>query len=190
MILTIRRLFEPQMRAGLSRTAKLGLTPVVLVMALTLISGPIQASEQPLYVDKFRDWSLYSYEVDQGKVCYIASRPTKEEGDYTRRGPAAVLVSRWPIDESREQVSVQPGYNYLSDSLVSMKIDGTEFELFTKGEHAWASTTDQDAQIIQSMKKGQVMAIRGTSTKKTYSLDSYSLLGFTAAYQAMQDVCK
>jgi hypothetical protein len=31
--------------------------------------------------------------------------------------------------------------------------------------------------------------VRGTSTKGTYSLDTYSLLGFTAAYQAMTDAC-
>jgi hypothetical protein len=32
--------------------------------------------------------------------------------------------------------------------------------------------------------------VRGTSVKGTFSLDTYSLLGFTAAYQAMVDACR
>jgi hypothetical protein len=33
------------------------------------------------------------------------------------------------------------------------------------------------------------MTVRGTSTLSTYSLDTYSLLGFTAAYDAMVEAC-
>jgi hypothetical protein len=32
--------------------------------------------------------------------------------------------------------------------------------------------------------------VRGTSTRRTYSLDTYSLLGFTAAYEAMVNACR
>jgi hypothetical protein len=39
------------------------------------------------------------------------------------------------------------------------------------------------------MKRGTDMTVRGTSVKNTYSLDTYSLLGFTAAYKAMIDAC-
>ena len=39
------------------------------------------------------------------------------------------------------------------------------------------------------MRRGVDMTVRGTSTKNTYSLDTYSLLGFTAAYEAMQEAC-
>jgi hypothetical protein len=34
------------------------------------------------------------------------------------------------------------------------------------------------------------MTVRGTSAKGTFSVDTYSLLGFTAAYQAMTDACR
>ncbi|MEZ5835689.1 MAG: hypothetical protein R3D03_08165 [Geminicoccaceae bacterium] len=61
----------------------------------------------PQFVETFRDWNLYSYDNGQeGQVCYIASEPTKE-GSVTRRGPAAVLVAKLPMDAPNEQVSVQ-----------------------------------------------------------------------------------
>ena len=40
------------------------------------------------------------------------------------------------------------------------------------------------------MKGGNDMTVRGTSTRSTYSLDTYSLLGFTAAYEAMVAACR
>ena len=39
------------------------------------------------------------------------------------------------------------------------------------------------------MKRGTDMTVRGTSTRNTFSLDTYSLLGFTAAYDAMIEAC-
>jgi hypothetical protein len=61
--------------------------------------------------------------------------------------------------------------------------------LFTRGEHAWTKSREADEALINAMKRGSNMTVRGTSAKRTYSLDTYSLLGFTAAYQAMVDAC-
>ena len=44
--------------------------------------------------------------------------------------------------------------------------------------------------MIAAMKRGSQLKVRGTSTRDTYSLDTYSLLGFTAAYNAMLNACK
>jgi hypothetical protein len=62
--------------------------------------------------------------------------------------------------------------------------------LFTRGEHAWTKSEDADQALIGAMKQGSDMTVRGTSTRETYSLDTYSLLGFTAAYDAMVDACR
>ena len=42
---------------------------------------------------------------------------------------------------------------------------------------------------IAAMKDGSDMTVRGTSTLDTFSLDTYSLLGFTAALEALRDAC-
>jgi hypothetical protein len=158
------------------------LTPVVLLCLI----GPTSAA----FVNNFRDWNLYVHDDQSGKVCYIASVPTKSDGNYTRRGAAAVLVAKLPSEPPNEQVSVQPGYPYLEGSEVELKIGDKSWQLFTQGEHAWAKTADDDKAIIASMKAGVDMSVKGTSQKKTWSQDSFSLLGFTAAYDAMLGACK
>ena len=171
-----------------SASARLGLL-LGLTMSTAMASTPA-LSASPQFLGTYRDWNLQVYDDgDTGKVCYISSEPTKEDGDYTRRGPAAVLVAKLPMDEPNEQVSVQPGYGFKQGSNVDVNVDGRKFELFTRGEHAWTMSPDDDKTLIDAMKRGSKMTVRGTSTKDTYSLDTYSLIGFTAAYQKMRDAC-
>lgn len=161
---------------------------VSCLIGLLLLAGEALA-QSPQFLGNFRDWYLYAYDDSAGRTCYIASKPTKEEGNWQRRGPAAILVAKLPIQDSSAQVSVQPGYSFKSGSTVEVKIGNQTWHLFTQGEHAWANTDEEDRAIIQSMQRGSTMTVRGTSTLDTFSLDTYSLLGFTAAYNAMRDAC-
>jgi hypothetical protein len=89
-----------------------------------------------------------------------------------------------------DEVSIQPGYSYKENSEVQVGVGKNKFALFTRGEHAWTKSEDSDRALIEAMKDGSEMTVRGTSAKGTYSVDTYSLLGFTAAYQAMTGACK
>ncbi len=147
------------------------------------------AAATPQFLSSHQDWNLQVYDDASGKICYISSEPTEEDGNYTRRDAAAVLVAKLPMEAPNEQVSVQPGYGFKQGSSVAVDVDGEKFELFTRGEHAWAETPDDDEALIEAMKRGSRMTVRGTSTLDTFSLDTYSLIGFTAAYGAMLDAC-
>lgn len=160
--------------------------PLAALTAALLLSQPANAA----FVESFRDWSLYVHEEKSEKVCFISSVPTKEEGNYTRRDQPRVFVTKFPSPPPNVQVMVDPGYPYAKDSKVALDVSGTKFELFTRDSNAWASSPAEDARIIEAMKAGAAMNARGTSQKNTYSLDTYSLMGFTAAFKAMQDMCK
>ncbi len=165
--------------------------PVVLLFLSAGVSPVTEARAQsPELKGTYRDWNLFTYKDKSGRICYIASEPQKMQGDYSKRGPAAVLVAKFPIKPPNVQVSVQAGYPYKKNSTVTMKIDKKSYSLFTDGENAFARTAQEDKRIIEAMKKGRRMTVRGTSRKGTYSLDTYSLLGFTRAYRAMLDACK
>lgn len=167
---------------------------LAFLVAAFIVCFPLRSGAEeapPKLIDNFTDWMLYSFQNEQGQVCYIASLPTKEDGNYTRRGPAAVLVAKLPLPSpgENEQVSVQPGYSYLKGSSVDVTVGDQKFSLFTDGEHAWANTPDDDQKLIAAMRRGAEMQVKGTSIKETFSLDTYSLRGFTAAYNAMKDTC-
>lgn len=164
-----------------------------LAVATLIASAPhVPASAQtPQFLGTFRDWNVYRFSDNGRAICYIASEPKKQEGNYTRRGSPAVLVTRRPDSTGVDEVSVQPGYGYLEGSEVELEVDRrSKFLLFTRGEHAWTKSEDEDQRLINAMRRGTDMTVRGTSVKNTYSLDTYSLLGFTAAYNAMNNACR
>ena len=143
----------------------------------------------PEFVGSHRDWNVYKFQDDSQTICYIASEPKKQEGNYNRRGSPAVLVTRRPGQHVVYEVSVDPGYTYLDGSSVDIAVDKRKFRLFTRGEHAWTPKEQDDKNLIDAMKRGSDMTVRGTSNKNTFSIDTYSLLGFTAAYEAMTGAC-
>jgi hypothetical protein len=163
--------------------------PTIIALLCLPMLSLAAAAQTPEFLGSHRDWNVYAFTEDGQKICYMASEPTKQEGDYTRRGNPAVLVTRRPGSPAVDEVSVQPGYSYREGSEVVVKIGNREFMLFTRGEHAWTKSQEADQALINAMKRGSNMTVRGTSLKGTYSLDTYSLLGFTAAYEAMVNAC-
>jgi invasion protein IalB len=143
----------------------------------------------PEFVGSHRDWNVYKFQDGDQTICYMASEPKKQEGNYTRRGSPAVLVTRRPGQHVVYEVSVDPGYTFLDGSNVEIQIDKRKFLLFTRGEHAWTPKEQDDRNLIDAMKRGTNMTVRGNSSKNTYSLDTYSLLGFSAAFDAMTEAC-
>lgn len=169
------------------------LTPLsrALLFVLALLVLPSAASAQtPFSLGSYTDWNVWEVNEDGQKICFIVSEPKKQTGNYTRRGKPAVLVARRPVPTVTDEVSVQPGYNYLQGSNVTVSVGGKVFTLFTRGgPHAWTKNDDEDRALIEAMRQGDAMIVEGESSKNTTSKDTYSLLGFTKAYNAMVTAC-
>jgi hypothetical protein len=163
------------------------LLPSLALVAIALAS-PVSA-QTPQFLGSYTDWNVYEFNENSQKICYMASVPKKQTGNYTRRGNPAVLVTRRPGPQVLDEVSVQPGYTYGDGSEVSLTVDTTAYSLFTRGEHAWTRNSEEDRSLINQMKRGSTMVVRGESSKQTTSEDTYSLLGFTKAYEAMVAAC-
>jgi hypothetical protein len=162
---------------------------LALAGLMVLLALPALA-QAPQFLGSHRDWYVYRYQDGDQTICYMASEPKKQEGNYTRRGNPALLVTRRPAPRVVDEVSVQPGYTYMDGSEVEVEVDrNRRFLLFTRGEHAWTKSENADRELINAMRRGTDMTVRGTSTRNTFSLDTYSLLGFTAAYEAMVEAC-
>lgn len=159
----------------------------VLVLSFGFVSAV--SAQTPYSLGSYTDWNVW--ELDEGgqKICYIVSEPKKQDGNYTRRGKPAVLVTRRPAPQITDEVSVQPGYTYLEGSNVNLAVGQNQFVLFTRGAHAWTKDTTEDQTLIDVMKRGESMVVEGESSKNTTSTDTYSLLGFTKAYNAMVAAC-
>ncbi|MGI9434143.1 MAG: invasion associated locus B family protein [Geminicoccaceae bacterium] len=166
------------------------LLPYAVLALAAWLALPLMASAQtPFSLGSYTDWNVWELEENGQKICYIVSEPKKQAGTYTRRGKPAVLVTRRPGPQVTDEVSVQPGYTYLEGSFVNVKVGQSTFALFTRGPHAWTKDETEDRSLIEAMRAGEAMTINGESSKQTTSTDTYSLLGFTKAYNAMVAAC-
>jgi hypothetical protein len=89
----------------------------------------------------------------------------------------------------RNEVNTIIGYPFREESTATVTIGDANFELFTSGDGAWADSADRDRQIVEAMKGGTTMRLRGTSWRGTNTTDRYSLLGVTAAMTKIDEEC-
>lgn len=157
----------------------------------TLICLPSHAAGMPTEIGEYGDWTAYSYKDGKNTVCYMASTPKKDEGNYKVRGEIYAVVTHRPADKSYNVVNFVAGYTYKNNSNVVVKIGTTTFNnLFTSGDNAWTPDSATDKKLVEAMKKGQRMVVEGISSRGTKTKDTYSLAGFSSAYRAISTKCK
>src|SRR5262249_38672555 len=98
------------------------------------------------------------------------------------------LVTHRPSDKKLNVITIIAGYEFKEGSDVTVEVGDEKFSLFTKQDMAWASNED-DAKIVDAMKKGSDMVVHGVSTKGAETTDPYSLMGFTRVYNEMGQAC-
>ena len=156
---------------------------------MTALFGTAAQAQGIESVGNFGDWSAFQFSEDGNPACYMSSEPTKASGDYTKRGDVFAIVTHRPAEKRIGEVSIIAGYSYQKDSAVEIAIGKQIFELFTQEDGAWALDAASDKKLIQAMKKGSRMVVKGTSSRGTITTDTYSLNGFTRAYRAIGKAC-
>lgn len=167
---------------------KRGAGALAALMFLAAFAGGARAAE-PAAIGAFEDWSAFTQKEGANMVCYMGAVPKKEEGAYDKRGEPFVLVAHRPADKSLDVVSVEAGYAYREGSETTLLIGGQSFQLFTQGSGAWARDAETDRAIVEAMKRGLEMVVKGTSARGTPTTDTYSLNGFSAAHAAISKAC-
>jgi hypothetical protein len=147
------------------------------------------AAGDPELLGTFDHWTAFSYSEGGTKICYTASEPTRAQGKYTQRGDIIALVTHNPAEKTFDVVSFVAGYTYKQDSSALVNIGGKKFELFTHEDRAWAPNEAMDKSLVQTMRRGSRMVVVGTSSRGTRTTDTYSLIGFTKAYQKIAAAC-
>ena len=174
----------------MTRRHKVRLTSLIVLSALVVAGGLRVAVAQGIErVGDFSDWSAFQFSEDGSAACYMASQPKNSEGNYKRRGDIYAIVTHRPGENRRDEVSIIAGYTFKKDSSVEVSIGSKKFQLFTQDDGAWAPDKESDKALVQAMIKGATMVVKGTSSRGTLTTDTYSLRGFTKAYQAINKAC-
>ena len=159
-----------------------------LLLSMIFSCGAIASDIEVL--GSFDNWSAYSFNDGQDRVCYMASQPTKSQGKYSRRDDVFLIVTHRPNDKSFNVVNVVAGYTYKSTSKPQLTIDKNKaIELKRHEDTAWAKDATTDEMLIAQMKKGSNAVLLGTSARGTKTTDTFSLKGFSKAYEAIDKAC-
>ncbi len=159
-------------------------------LAAAALAASAPAMGQDSSLGCHRDWCAAAFVEDGAQVCYMVSFPARSEGNYTRRGKTYIQVTRRGGSGGADVVSIEAGYPHREGGEVELRIDdGEPWTLFTRGETAWAYSDADDKALVAAMAAGTRMVAKGTSARGTDTVDTWSLLGFTAARRAMREAC-
>lgn len=164
---------------------------VSIVFFLLLLLNPSVAQDliKAKELGTFEDWIAYTFIDANGKVCVMSSTPLDMEPKNVKRGDVEIQIVHDNRNKTRDVVNVIAGYPFAEENIVIAEVDTSEFKMFTKDDAAWNYTEEQDKQMIQAMISGSRLTITGKSSRGTTTRDIYSLLGFTAAYKAIDEAC-
>lgn len=158
-------------------------------MMLVLLSAAPAFAAAPKLLATNGSWETYAVDEGGAKVCYMASEPSQDKGDYTRRGRIIALITNRPAEGTRNVFSYIAGYPYKPGSDATLKIGEKTFTLFTQDDTAWAPDAAIDDQITAAMRGGTTMVVKGVSSRGTATVDTFNLKGSGAAHDALTKEC-
>ena len=164
------------------------ITHILFVLVFLIPEAYATTGEQPQLKSKFGDWSVFTHSAGDRNICYIASTPIKQDPKDKNWTPN-FFISR--IDKNYNQPSLNIGYKLKDGTSISVKILNSTFALTSNevGTNAWLMTEDEEKKLIEAMKKGYQMIIKGTSEFGTNTTDHYSLKGVIRSLQELDSVC-
>jgi hypothetical protein len=127
-----------------------------------------------------------------GKVCFALAKPktTKIEPVGRKRDPSYVFVSTRPAENVKNEVSVIIGYPFKTSSDATAEVGAAKFAMYTQNDGAWIKNVAEEARMVDAMRKGADLTVKGTSGRGTASTDQYSLKGLAQALDKIEQECK
>jgi hypothetical protein len=147
---------------------------------------------QPTLLGQYGDWGAYTATPGGGKVCFALAKPKSSKTDPAgrKRDPAYMFVSNRPSENVKNEVSVIIGYPFKASSDATAEVGSAKFAMYTQNDGAWIKNVAEETRMIEAMRKGADLVIKGTSGRGTASTDHYSLKGLSEALSRIEQECK
>jgi invasion protein IalB len=173
--------------------------PIVLAASLAAAQQPkVTAAAapagdvQPTLLGQYGDWGAYTALPGGNKVCFALAKPkaTKTEPAGRKRDPSYLFVSTRPGENVRNEISVVIGYPFKTSSDATAEIGTAKFAMYTQNDGAWIKNVAEEARMVDAMRKGADITVKGTSGRGTSSTDQYTLKGLAQALDKIEQECR
>ena len=138
---------------------------------------------------QFKNWTAQNTNINGQQVCYAVSSPVAYDPKGLNRAESRIFVSFRPNDKIQNEISITSGYNYKASSRVNVVIDKKEFKFETEDNFAWLTKYEEEVAMIELMRKSSQAKISATSAKGSKTTDTFSLSGFSDAYEVAKKKC-
>ena len=147
---------------------------------------------QPALLGQYGDWGAYAASPGGSKVCFALAKPktTKIEPAGRKRDPSYIFVSTRPADNVKNEVSVIIGYPFKTSSDATAEVGAVKFAMYTQNDGAWIKNVAEEARMIDAMRKGGDLTVKGTSGRGSQSMDQYFLKGLAQALDKSEQECR
>ena len=152
------------------------------------ILSPLKAEELK-EIGKYKDWRTMILVEPTGKVCFAQSIPVLQ-APKTNKRDARLFVTFRPSEKISNEISATAGYEFNKNNTVLATSGNNKFKFDIKQQgFAWMTSNKKENIMVKVMKKGSRIMVTGYNEKGSQTIDHYSLLGFTKAYNSAKKAC-
>ncbi len=171
--------------------------PAAPAQAAPKPAAPAQAAPkpaggaQPALLGQYGDWGAYTASPSGKKVCFALAKPNASATvpPNRPRDPAFLFISTRPAEKVKEEVSVIIGYPFKPNSDASAEIGSANFAMYTQADGAWIKNAAEEARMVDAMRKGSDLVVKGESGRGTKTTDTFSLKGIDQALRRIAQEC-
>ena len=160
-----------------------------IILLLLLIFNNQAIAEEVKKIGKFKDWETMVIKNNSKLVCFAQSKPVLQSPKSYKR-EARLFVSFRPNEKIVNEISITAGYKFNNENSITAKSGKYKYKFDIAQENfAWLADNKMEKKMINTMKKGSRIMISGYNQKGSQTIDHYSLLGFTKAYNTAKKSC-
>ena len=162
---------------------------IIFFIIIFIFSIKHVSAEELKKIGKFKDWETLVLIKDSGLTCFVQTKPVLQSPKTNKR-EARLFVSFRPSDKVTDEISTTSGYEFNIQNKI-LATSGKRKYVFdiTKDSFAWISNNKVEKKMIKTMKKGSRIMVTGYNKSGSQTIDHYSLMGFTKAYNAAKKSC-
>ena len=159
-------------------------------ISLILILFPFNlVAEEVKKVGKFKDWETMILSKSDSIVCFAQSKPVLQSPKNNKRD-SRLFVSFRPGEKIADEISITAGYEFNKQNSITAKSGKFRYKFdISQQNFAWIADNKVERKMIRTMKKGSRLMISGYNSSGSQTIDHYSLLGFTKAYNEAKKSC-
>ena len=159
------------------------------LLILIIFSFNFAQAEDLQKVAKFKDWEVIMIKDEMNKVCFAQSKPVLQSPKKSDR-EARLFVTFRSLEKISDEVSTTSGYEYNSQNSIIASSGKSKYKFdIAQDNFAWISSNKIEKRIIKRMKKASRIMITAYNKSGSQTIDHYSLMGFTKAYNAAKKSC-